>query len=152
MKNLDQLVHRILAHPSTHYEMNAAGYLERMELKLGGVIHVLSPHRGLHSEIGEMLYDLFNDAARQIEQHKDPSPTKCPNCNVYEIHPDSLMGWCKKCTGVLTGQKLPPMCMACGTRKADKRSEHDFCYKCHFDLTDELLDQPSGSREDEGQS
>lgn len=61
---------RILTHPSTRYAMNAAGYLERMELKLGGAIHILSPYVGLMSEIGEMLYSFFNEVARQIEAEK----------------------------------------------------------------------------------
>lgn len=67
---IQEQARRILTHPSTRYEMNAAGYLERMELKLGGAIHILSPHVGLTSEIGEMLYSFFNELARQIEAEK----------------------------------------------------------------------------------
>lgn len=100
-----------------------------------------------HEQVNRLLDDIFFDYPVMSDEEID-AIMKCPNCKVYEVHPDSLAGWCYKCTGVLTDQKLEPMCMACGKKKADERSEHGFCYKCHFDLTYEVLDQPSGSRED----
>ncbi len=63
----------------------------------------------------------------------------CPKCRVYDVDPRSDVGWCAKCTGVFTSQKLPPMCMACEKKEADPRSAHQFCMKCHFDFTEVVL-------------
>lgn len=41
------------------------------------------------------------------------------------------------------------LCTFCKLKESDPRSEQGWCMKCHFDLTDEVLGQPSGSKEDD---
>lgn len=67
---------------------------------------------------------------------------KCPNCRVYDVDVRSLAGWCTKCTGVFTSQKLVPLCMACNLKEADPRSDGQLCTACHRRVTGESLDQP----------
>lgn len=69
---------RILIDPSTVYEWNPRGYLERVEFSLGGVRHVLRPDVAL-SPIGTMLYLMFDDAARLIEIEKKIDAEKANN-------------------------------------------------------------------------
>lgn len=63
----------------------------------------------------------------------------CPHCGVYDVDSRSDRGWCIKCTGVFTDQKLTPMCMLCHVKPAHPDSEIELCLKCHFDMKDEVL-------------
>lgn len=102
MSTIEKLVYRILNDPSTHYKMNAAGHLERMELRLGGVVHVLSPHLSPDGGMWNMLYDLFDEAARQLKEGK-----VCQFCKARQADPLSEYGWCLKCHFDLTEEILP---------------------------------------------
>lgn len=74
MRGVYHNVRRILIDPSTVYEWNARGYLERIEFKLGSVVHVLTANGNddgqRYPSIGSFLYLMFDDAARLIEIEK----------------------------------------------------------------------------------
>jgi hypothetical protein len=50
---------------------------------------------------------------------------------------------------IMTRIEPKTLCTFCKLKEADERSEQGWCMKCHFDLTDEVLGEPSNSREDE---
>jgi hypothetical protein len=49
---------------------------------------------------------------------------------------------------IMTRIEPKTLCTFCKLKEADERSEQGWCMKCHFDLTEEVLGQPSGSKED----
>lgn len=60
---------RILIDPTTSYEWNPRGYLERVAFKMGGYVQVLTAD-GDNGEIGNQFYLLFDETARLIEIEK----------------------------------------------------------------------------------
>lgn len=61
---------RILTHPSTRYEWNPGGYLERVEFRMGGSIQVIVANWD-NGPLGDMFYVLFDEVARLMQLEKE---------------------------------------------------------------------------------